>query len=68
MGLLAMLLTLETAYRLREIRAFIHFFAPARDSPQEDDDHVEILARDQFALATVSGISTPDRPTERGPT
>ncbi|KAL8184077.1 UNVERIFIED_CONTAM: hypothetical protein K2H54_005794 [Gekko kuhli] len=67
-GLLAMLLTLETAYRLREVRAFIHFFAPARDSPREDDDHVEILARDQFALATVSTISSPDRPTERGPT
>ncbi|XP_060116164.1 potassium channel subfamily K member 7 [Heteronotia binoei] len=67
-GLLAMLLALETAYRLREVRAFIHFFAPARDSPQEDDDHVEILARDQFALATVSTISSPDGPAEKGPT
>ncbi|XP_077184366.1 potassium channel subfamily K member 7 [Paroedura picta] len=67
-GLLAMLLTLETAYRLQEVRAFLHFFAPAGDSSQEDEDHVEILARDQFALATISPVSSPDRPTERGPT
>nr|XP_056709411.1 potassium channel subfamily K member 7 [Euleptes europaea] len=67
-GLLAMLLTLETAYQLQEVHAVIRFFAPARDSPQEDDDRAEILAGDQFALATVSGTASPDRPMERGAT
>ncbi|XP_054846438.1 potassium channel subfamily K member 7 [Eublepharis macularius] len=64
-GLLAMILTLETAYKLREVRAFIRFFAPARDTPGEDDDQVEILGRDQFALDTVSGAPPPDMPMEK---
>ncbi|CAI5797750.1 potassium channel subfamily K member 7 [Podarcis lilfordi] len=67
-GLLAMLVTLETAYQLQEVRAFVCFFAPASDPPQEDDDRLEILARDQLALATVSGSTSQDVPMERGAT
>ncbi|KAF7238631.1 Potassium channel subfamily K member 1, partial [Varanus komodoensis] len=53
-GLLAMLLTLETVYQLREVRALFALFAPCRNLAQEDDQQ-DILAQDEFALATVSG-------------
>nr|XP_034954720.1 potassium channel subfamily K member 7 [Zootoca vivipara] len=67
-GLLAMLVTLETAYQLQEVRVFVHFFAPASDPPQDDDDRLEILARDQLALTTVSGSTSQDVPMERDAT
>ncbi|KAJ6654237.1 hypothetical protein lerEdw1_007334 [Lerista edwardsae] len=67
-GLLAMLLALETAYRLREIQALVSFFAPSRDQPSEDNDRLEILPRDQLALSTLSGESSQERPAEPGAT
>ncbi|XP_061462574.1 potassium channel subfamily K member 7 [Rhineura floridana] len=67
-GLLAMLVTLETAYQLREVRVLVSFFASARHPPPEDDDRLEILARDQLALTTVSGSTFQDGPIETGAT
>lgn len=68
-GLLAMLLALETAYKLQEIRAFVHFFSPACDPSHLEDDRLEILARDQLALATVSAAAAAsDEPRERNAT
>ncbi|XP_066466477.1 potassium channel subfamily K member 7 [Tiliqua scincoides] len=67
-GLLAMLVALETAYRLRGIQAFVGFFTPSRDLPSEDDDHLEILARDQLALSTVSGGTPHEEPMEQAAT
>nr|XP_016854848.1 PREDICTED: potassium channel subfamily K member 7-like [Anolis carolinensis] len=55
-GLLAVLVALETAHRLQEVRALVRFFAPDSGSSfPEDDDRREILSRDQLALSTVSG-------------
>nr|XP_060614302.1 potassium channel subfamily K member 7 [Anolis sagrei ordinatus] len=55
-GLLAVLVALETAHRLQEVRAFVRFFATASGSCiPEDDDRLEIMSRDQLALSTVSG-------------
>ncbi|XP_061450080.1 potassium channel subfamily K member 1-like [Rhineura floridana] len=67
-GLLAMLVTVETAHQLWDIRALVHFFAPAHDPPPEDDDRLEILARDQLALITLSGSTSQDGPIEMGTT
>lgn len=61
-----MIIALETAYNLREIQALIQFFAPKRDLPnEEDNDRLEILPRDQFALSTVSGGTPHEEPTEQ---
>uniref|UniRef100_A0A674IFE0 Potassium channel subfamily K member n=1 Tax=Terrapene triunguis TaxID=2587831 RepID=A0A674IFE0_9SAUR len=60
LGLLAMLLALETIYELREVHSLVRFFAPPRApaSPSsEDDDQMEILSRDQLGLATVCGAT-----------
>ncbi|XP_063002365.1 potassium channel subfamily K member 7 [Elgaria multicarinata webbii] len=54
-GLLAMLVTLETAYQLREVQALVSFFAPTHNPPRDNDDRLEILRGDQLALATISG-------------
>ncbi|KAJ7307488.1 hypothetical protein JRQ81_009509 [Phrynocephalus forsythii] len=53
-GLLAVVVSLETVYQLQQVCAFVQFFAPARDLLPEDDDRQDILAGDQLALATVS--------------
>uniref|UniRef100_A0A8C8SB65 Potassium channel subfamily K member n=1 Tax=Pelusios castaneus TaxID=367368 RepID=A0A8C8SB65_9SAUR len=58
LGLLAMLLALETIYELREVHSLVRFFAPPRTSASpssEDDDRLEILSLDQLDLATVCG-------------
>ncbi|XP_075795362.1 potassium channel subfamily K member 7 [Pelodiscus sinensis] len=67
-GLLAMLLALETIYELRETHNLIRFFAPPRVPAcpsSEDDDRLEILSCDQLGLATVCGAppsgSQPDK-------
>uniref|UniRef100_A0A8C0J9X5 Potassium channel subfamily K member n=1 Tax=Chelonoidis abingdonii TaxID=106734 RepID=A0A8C0J9X5_CHEAB len=60
LGLLAMLLALETIYELREVHSLVRFFAPpkAPASPSnEDDDQLEILSHDQLGLATVCGAT-----------
>ncbi|KAM9134397.1 potassium channel subfamily K member 7 isoform 2-T2 [Pangshura tecta] len=60
LGLLAMLLALETIYELREVHSLVRFFAPrqASASPSsEDDDQLEILSHDQLGLATVCGVT-----------
>uniref|UniRef100_A0ABM5F4X1 Potassium channel subfamily K member 7 n=1 Tax=Pogona vitticeps TaxID=103695 RepID=A0ABM5F4X1_9SAUR len=59
-GLLAMAATLETAHQLREVRAVIQFFAPARNPVAEDRQ--DILPRDQLALATVSRPDSQEEP------
>nr|XP_020669025.1 potassium channel subfamily K member 7 [Pogona vitticeps] len=59
-GLLAMAATLETAHQLREVRAVIQFFAPARDPVAEDRQ--DILAGDQLTLATVSRPDSQEEP------
>ncbi|XP_063172943.1 potassium channel subfamily K member 7 [Candoia aspera] len=64
-GLLAMVVTLETAYQLREVRAAVHFFAPSCSSPPEED-HLGIVTRDQLALTTNLGLCSPESLTERG--
>ncbi|XP_074861632.1 potassium channel subfamily K member 7 [Carettochelys insculpta] len=59
-GLLAMLLALETIYELPEIRSLVRFFALPRATAcpsSEDDDRLEILSGDQLGLATVCGAS-----------
>ncbi|XP_007431348.2 potassium channel subfamily K member 1, partial [Python bivittatus] len=67
-GLLAMLVTLETAYQLQEIRAAVRFFAPSCNSPPEEDDRLGIVTRDQLALTTNLGLCSPESLTERGAT
>lgn len=67
-GLLAVLMALETAYRLQEVQAFVSFFGPTQDLPSEDSDRLEILPRDQLALSTVSGGSSQEGPAEPGAT
>ncbi|XP_070807593.1 potassium channel subfamily K member 7 [Pituophis catenifer annectens] len=65
-GLLAMLVTLETIYRLQEIRALIRFFAPSRRPILEADDRVGIVTRDQLALTSNLEPCSPKTLTERG--
>ncbi|XP_067400530.1 potassium channel subfamily K member 7 [Emydura macquarii macquarii] len=58
LGLLAMLLALETIYELREVHSLVRFFAPPKTpaSPSSvDDDRLEILSHDQLGLATICG-------------
>ncbi|XP_053134081.1 potassium channel subfamily K member 7 [Hemicordylus capensis] len=69
LGLLAMLVALETAYKLQEVRGLFRFFAPAHDTPHtDDDDHLEILDQDQLALTTISGGTSHNEPAEQGAT
>ncbi|XP_015673166.1 potassium channel subfamily K member 1 [Protobothrops mucrosquamatus] len=65
-GVLAMLVTLETVYQLKEVRALIRFFAPSRSSTPEEEDRVGIVSRDQLALTSDLGRCTPRNLTERG--
>ncbi|KAI5278005.1 potassium channel subfamily K member 7 [Manis pentadactyla] len=57
LGLLAMLLTVETFSELQQVRAMVKFFGSSE--PLTSEDQVGITGQDELALSTLSAPTTP---------